>query len=647
LEAILARRLHFFRRRGVYCWRRRLPLTLAQAFGTTHVSRSLRTADFNRARFRALRLSAGFDRRLQDLERQMDDGKTISRWHLDDLLAELYDQVIQECEAWAASAPDVLFDGSDPDANSDAEDDALVEYVAASPDSRRDHWEAALAQHDHRLAAARLMEIADRNGLDMQSDGPAFRQMARQGMKVGVVAFSRYAERAGDPAVLEHEVDQILSIRDMLKRPIPMDPGSYNALRDGRDAPQVPAVASHHGGPPSQPPRPPEQAEMPVGRGALHTLGEAVDRRMQAKIGQGWQGKTARDAHTSARLLLEYFGPATPIDTIAKKAAREYRTDLGKLPNMHGKGRFRGLSMQDAASEADAFDEEIASGGVPDAELQGKGFRAGRVARMSLKTAKKHLSFAKGVFDQAMEDDARLQSNPFAGLQYSNSEIEKHGGGERQHWRDEDVRRLLGSPVWSGCLSEKRRDTPGSLVIKDGRYWIPLLALYAGLRLEEACQLHADDVREIEGITCICVEPGVGKTVKSRASRRQIPVHSELVKRGFLDHVAAHRGGRHARLFPELERGGPHSLLGYQFSKWFTAYRRSAAVDLYEPWMDFHSLRKTFSTHILRKKKVDTLVSVLLGHKLQGVTNQHYFGGFSAGDMVDTVELIDFGRDHG
>jgi hypothetical protein len=39
------------------------------------------------------------------------------------------------------------------------------------------------------------------------------------------------------------------------------------------------------------------------------------------------------------------------------------------------------------------------------------------------------------------------------------------------------------------------------------------------------------------------------------------------------------------------------------------------------------------------------MVSVLLGHALQGTTHKHYFGGFNASDMVETVELVDYDVD--
>lgn len=137
--------------------------------------------------------------------------------------------------------------------------------------------------------------------------------------------------------------------------------------------------------------------------------------------------------------------------------------------------------------------------------------------------------------------------------------------------------------------------------------------------------------------------------MKTKSSRRQIPIHSTLRELGLLEHVHArgsHDGASSSdQLFPDLERGGPDNRFGYTFTKWFTQYRRQSNIQIDEPGKDFHALRKTFSHHILRKQKVDMMVKALLGHHDSSMTNQHYFAGFAAHEMKETVELIDYGVD--
>jgi hypothetical protein len=68
----------------------------------------------------------------------------------------------------------------------------------------------------------------------------------------------------------------------------------------------------------------------------------------------------------------------------------------------------------------------------------------------------------------------------------------------------------------------------------DANHWLPWLALYTGARLEELGQLRIGDVRREDGVDYLAIEPGDGKRVKTKSSRRHIPLHPELVKRGFL-----------------------------------------------------------------------------------------------------------------
>jgi integrase len=107
------------------------------------------------------------------------------------------------------------------------------------------------------------------------------------------------------------------------------------------------------------------------------------------------------------------------------------------------------------------------------------------------------------------------------------------------------------SSVPSGTDGERPADT-----------WLPFLALYTGARLEELGQLRLTDVREEDGIPFLAIELGDGKRLKTRSSRRRIPIHPDLIRLGFLTFVesrralpedaSVQRSANHARLFPEL-----------------------------------------------------------------------------------------------
>jgi len=91
------------------------------------------------------------------------------------------------------------------------------------------------------------------------------------------------------------------------------------------------------------------------------------------------------------------------------------------------------------------------------------------------------------------------------------------------------------------------------------QYWLPLIGLYTGARVNEICQLNPQcDVREDEGIWFFdfnedsISDERVTKSVKTEGSRRKTPVHSKLIDLGFLEYVnRVKKQGSHI-LFPPL-----------------------------------------------------------------------------------------------
>ncbi|MDQ7072768.1 MAG: tyrosine-type recombinase/integrase [Gammaproteobacteria bacterium] len=83
-------------------------------------------------------------------------------------------------------------------------------------------------------------------------------------------------------------------------------------------------------------------------------------------------------------------------------------------------------------------------------------------------------------------------------------------------------------------------------------YWLPRIALYTGMRLNEICQLHLSDIKEVEGIVVFDINDDQEKTLKTKSSKRYVPIHSRLIDMGLLDRVEALRNQGKERLFEEL-----------------------------------------------------------------------------------------------
>jgi hypothetical protein len=124
--------------------------------------------------------------------------------------------------------------------------------------------------------------------------------------------------------------------------------------------------------------------------------------------------------------------------------------------------------------------------------------------RLHPKTINNHMDFFAGLLNRLIQEGTHLGPNPFLGFRYKAAEIDRFGGSRKNRtpWEPEHLARLFFSPLWTGCRSPERRHLPGRMVIEDGWWWVPFLALFAGLRAEGV-------YREIRvwGLTLLLKEP--------------------------------------------------------------------------------------------------------------------------------------------
>lgn len=173
------------------------------------------------------------------------------------------------------------------------------------------------------------------------------------------------------------------------------------------------------------------------------------------------------------------------------------------------------------------------------------------------------------------------------------------------------------------------------------QFWLPLLGLYTGARLEELCQLHLEDIQEVERIWVINVnDDGTDKRIKTVSSRRLIPIHSRLNDLNFLGYVENLRKGGHTRLFPELVRG--RDGYGQVPSKWYGRFRDRLGWQPQKPNLDFHSFRHTVANALKQSGQQQAHISALLGHLQESVTIGIYGDNFAPPIMKKLVEMLDF-----
>jgi len=190
----------------------------------------------------------------------------------------------------------------------------------------------------------------------------------------------------------------------------------------------------------------------------------------------------------------------------------------------------------------------------------------------------------------------------------------KPAGKSRVAFSTDDLQRIFTSPIY----------TDNYLPQVGGReacYWLPLLALFTGARVEELAQLLVKDVRyvaELGHYLNISDEAEHAK-LKNASSRRRVPVHPILVACGFIDYVQQHKPAQ--LLFPHL-KPNPRGKLGGYFTNFFSFYLRQR-VRITDKRKVFHSFRHTFKD-ICRKVGIEEAVhDALTGHTNNAVSRRY------------------------
>lgn len=171
-------------------------------------------------------------------------------------------------------------------------------------------------------------------------------------------------------------------------------------------------------------------------------------------------------------------------------------------------------------------------------------------------------------------------------------------------------------------------------------YWVPLIGLYTGLRLEEICQLYLEDIRKEAEVWVFDINDRRDKKLKTLSSRRLVPIHSRLIDLGLLTYIERLGIDGRIRLFPELNkmRDGYSQMV----SKWFGRYRKRIGIGNNGRKLDFHSFRHTVANHLKQSKVPEGVVGTILGHAKEGITFARYGKPYEVDYLKEIIELLNF-----
>ena len=131
-------------------------------------------------------------------------------------------------------------------------------------------------------------------------------------------------------------------------------------------------------------------------------------------------------------------------------------------------------------------------------------------------------------------------------------------------------------------------------------YWIGILGLHQGTRLQELCQLHLKDIYPLNKIWVIDInDNSTDKKLKTPNSTRIIPLHQTLIDLGFLNYLNILEQNGKERVFHELTLGRD----GYTKnpSRFFNDYLRELDLKTDSAKYDFHCLRHNCNNALIQK----------------------------------------------
>jgi integrase len=167
--------------------------------------------------------------------------------------------------------------------------------------------------------------------------------------------------------------------------------------------------------------------------------------------------------------------------------------------------------------------------------------------------------------------------------------------------------------------------------------WAAAIAAYSGARREEIAQLRAQDLRKIDGVWSIDITPDAGK-LKTKSSKRIVPVHSKLIAAGLIKYHAALPAD--GRLFPGLKARASKNKFGAALGEAFERWRRDLGI--VRPGVTFHSFRHGVASELERAGAAQTDVARILGHEIEGMSFGVYSRGPGLARLRNVVELIQY-----
>lgn len=326
------------------------------------------------------------------------------------------------------------------------------------------------------------------------------------------------------------------------------------------------------------------------------------------------------------RRLIEFVGDI-PANHLGKEQIREFMKLVSRFPGRKRPPKLNALPIRELVA---AFERQNAE--RPDAE---------KWKPLAETTVGEWFGGYRRMFDHAVGVLELVDTNPFDKLKRT---VVRGGESvDRREYKDAEITAIFTKPMFQGFAGDGKqgyRDQPGDTILKDSKYWLPIIALFHGARLTEMAEMPLADFK------CVKREDGedvwyfdlTNRKVKTDGSQRLIPLHPHMLKLGWLEHVEALRKVGATWLFPDLLHENPRGP-GHELSKWWGNWCDKNGFN--DPTITFHSWRHTWKRRARQSDVKEEMHDVISGHKGQAVS-RGYGRGADIEPLARDMALIEF-----
>ncbi len=337
----------------------------------------------------------------------------------------------------------------------------------------------------------------------------------------------------------------------------------------------------------------PSRHKAAVVKGKL--LSEVIKQYVAEKE-SGWTYKTKLEVNGCLKLVVDVIGNLE-INAIHKQTVLDFRAKLMKLPaNMY-------------KCYPDKTVQEILLS--PDIEP------------MSINSANKHIMRLNALLGYAVTEGI-ITVNYAQGMMLSDKR------------RADELRKVYSHKDLKAIVTNLPREQG-----RPERFWIPLIAMYSGLRLDEICQLYTEDVLPVDGMWCLNVNDEKDKKLKNTASKRIVPIHPILISSGLLQYVEHVQKSGYPRLWMNLSWRKADGY-GNAIGNWYRRFNREYISK--DGGKVFHSFRHTVTDTLKQAGELETVIAELVGHSNGGSETMGRYGKrYQPKVLLEALMKLDYG----